>query len=93
MNPIEISADEFRRLAVRATKLAREYLENFDGQPIASATTGAETLREFRAPLPEAGLGEAALNDLPEVMRLSRAQNGRFFGYVLGSGEPGWCCG
>lgn len=26
-------------------------------------------------------------------MRLSRAQNGRFFGYVLGSGEPGWCCG
>ncbi len=88
MNPIEISADEFRRLAVHATKLASEYLENFDGQPIAPATTGAETLRQFRAPLPEAGLGEAALNDMPEVMRLSRAQNGRFFGYVLGSGDP-----
>jgi aromatic-L-amino-acid decarboxylase len=92
MNPIEISADEFRRRAVRATKLAREYLENFDGQPIAPSTTGAETLRQFRAPL-EAGLGDAALNDLPELMRLSRAQNGRFFGCVLGSGEPAWRCG
>jgi glutamate/tyrosine decarboxylase-like PLP-dependent enzyme len=28
------------------------------------------------------------LNALPDVMRLSRVQNGRFFGYVLGSGEP-----
>ena len=42
----------------------------------------------FSAPLPETGLGEAALNALRDVIRLSRAQNGRFFGYVLGSGEP-----
>jgi glutamate/tyrosine decarboxylase-like PLP-dependent enzyme len=33
-------------------------------------------------------MGDAALDGLPEVMRLSRVQNGRFFGYVLGSGEP-----
>ena len=33
-------------------------------------------------------MGDAALDGLPEVLRLSRVQNGRFFGYVLGSGEP-----
>src|SRR5947209_12782897 len=33
-------------------------------------------------------MGEEALANLPEIIRLSRAQNGRFFGYVLGSGEP-----
>jgi aromatic-L-amino-acid decarboxylase len=38
--------------------------------------------------MPEAGIGEDALNALSEVIRLSRVQNGRFFGYVLGSGEP-----
>ncbi len=42
----------------------------------------------FGTALPEEGIGEGALNALPEVMRLSRVQNGRFFGYVLGSGEP-----
>jgi aromatic-L-amino-acid decarboxylase len=38
--------------------------------------------------MPEAGIGEDALNALSEIIRLSRVQNGRFFGYVLGSGEP-----
>jgi aromatic-L-amino-acid decarboxylase len=88
MNPIEISSTSFRRLTERVTKLAEEYLENLDQQVIAPATTGSETQRIFRTPMPETGLGEEALNALPEVMRLSRAQNGRFFGYVLGSGEP-----
>jgi aromatic-L-amino-acid decarboxylase len=37
--------------------------------------------------LPEKGLGEDALIGLQEVIGHSRAQNGRFFGYVLGSGE------
>jgi glutamate/tyrosine decarboxylase-like PLP-dependent enzyme len=42
----------------------------------------------FDKPLPEQGLGEKALDDLQSVINLSRAQNGRFFGYVLGSGDP-----
>jgi glutamate/tyrosine decarboxylase-like PLP-dependent enzyme len=88
MNPIEISSDQFRRLAERVTRLAADYLDNIDAQPISPATNGEETLRLFRTALPEDGIGEAALNGLPEVMRLSRVQNGRFFGYVLGSGEP-----
>jgi aromatic-L-amino-acid decarboxylase len=88
MNPVEISTDQFRRLAELVAKLAVEYLENIDTQPISPATDGAETLRLFRTGMPEQGIGEEALNQLPDVMRLSRVQNGRFFGYVLGSGEP-----
>src|SRR6202162_1858684 len=88
MNPVEISTDQFRRLAEHVTKLAAEYLENIDTQPIHPATDGAETLRLFRTAMPEQGIGEGALNCLPDVMRRSRVQNGRFFGYVLGSGEP-----
>jgi aromatic-L-amino-acid/L-tryptophan decarboxylase len=88
MNPVEISSDQFRRLAEHVTKLAAEYLENIDTQPISPATVGAETLRLFRTGIPEEGSGEEVLNQLAEVMRLSRVQNGRFFGYVLGSGEP-----
>ena len=88
MNPLEISTDAFRRLAERVTNLAAEYLDNIDAQAISPATNGAEALRVFRSAMPEKGMGEDALRDLPDVMRLCRAQNGRFFGYVLGSGEP-----
>ena len=88
MNSVEISAEQFRRLAERVTQLAAEYLENIDAQAILPATSGEETLRLFGTALPEEGIGENALNALPDVMRSSRVQNGRFFGYVLGSGEP-----
>ena len=88
MNPVEISTDQFRRLAERVTQLAADYLESLDAKIISPTTNGEETLRLFRSALPEDGMGEEALIALPEVMRLSRIQNGRFFGYVLGSGEP-----
>ena len=39
-------------------------------------------------PAPETGLGAAALDDLRAVAEHGRAGNGRFFGYVMGSGEP-----
>jgi len=87
MPSLEISPAQFRRLSERVTKLAADYLENLDAKPIAPATDGAETLGVFQAPLPDEGIAEEALKDLAEVIRLSRAQNGRFFGYVLGSGE------
>jgi len=88
MNPLEISSDEFRRLVERATQSSADYLETLDQRPIFPATSGEETQRLFHASLPEQGLGADALNELAEVARLSRAQNARFFGYVLGSGEP-----
>jgi aromatic-L-amino-acid decarboxylase len=88
MNPIEISTDQFLRLAERVTQLAAEYLDHIDTQAISPATNGEETLHLFHSPMPEDGIGEDALNSLEDVMRFSRAQNARFFGYVLGSGEP-----
>lgn len=88
MNPLEITPDQFRALAAQITSLAAEYLENLDTRPVSPATTGEEALNLFRAELPEDGIGDQALKALPEVLRLSRAQNARFFGYVLGSGEP-----
>jgi aromatic-L-amino-acid/L-tryptophan decarboxylase len=88
MNPLEISPTQFQKLAQRVSALAVDYLEHLDAQAISPATTGEEVLRLFDAVLPEQGIGEGAFDALPDVLRLSRAQNGRFFGYVLGSGEP-----
>ncbi len=42
----------------------------------------------FDRPLPEEGAGSAAFDDLAAVADHSRPGNARFFGYVLGSGEP-----
>jgi aromatic-L-amino-acid/L-tryptophan decarboxylase len=88
MNPLEISPQQFRHLAERVTALASQYLEELNSKPIAPPTSGAETIRLFRTPMPEQGIGESAFDGLSEVVRCSRAQNGRFFAYVLGSGEP-----
>ena len=88
MRSLEISPDEFRRLAEKVTTLAADYLRELDSRPISPATTGEETERLFRTPLSQTGVGAEALAGLRDVIELSRAQNGRFFGYVLGSGEP-----
>src|SRR5437868_6306076 len=88
VNPLEILPEQFRRLTERTAELAADYLKTLDTRPIAPVTNGEEAVRIFRTPFPEEGLGESAFEALSEVVRLSRVQNGRFFGYVLGSGEP-----
>lgn len=88
MNSLEISAEQFLRLTGRVAGLAAEYLRTIDSRPIAPTTSGEESVRLFDAPLPEQGIGEEALDGLTAVVNSSRAQNARFFGYVLGSGEP-----
>jgi len=88
MKSLEISPDEFRRLADEVTQLAADYLGELDLRPIAPSISGEAVERLFRTPLGEEGLGTEALAGLQDVIKNSRAQNGRFFGYVLGSGEP-----
>lgn len=88
MASLEISQDEFRRLSQKATELASEYLATLDSRTIVPNVTGAQAQRTFSSLLPEQGEGEQALKALSDVIALSRAQNARFFGYVLGSGEP-----
>src|SRR5581483_7727462 len=88
MNPLEISADEFRRLGTRAVDMAAAFLDELNDLPTFPRTSGAETEALFGVPLPSIGKGAAALDDVGEVFRLSRPPGPRFYGYVLGSGEP-----
>ena len=88
MKSLEISPDEFRRLAEKVTQLTADYLRELDSRPIFPSTTGEESERLFHTPLDEKGMGAEALEGLQDVIKHSRAQNARFFGYVLGSGEP-----
>jgi aromatic-L-amino-acid decarboxylase len=88
MRPLEFSADDFRRLAGQVSDLSAEYLSALGQRGIFPSTSGAETERLFALDLPEKGMGDQALAALRTVMDHSRAQNGRFFGYVQGPGEP-----
>jgi len=78
----------FRRLAKKVTELAADYLEDLDSRPTFPSSQGAGVERLFHTDCPEQGIGEEALQQLQDVIEHSRVQNGRFFGYVLGSGEP-----
>jgi len=88
MNPLEISSNQFRHLADRIAQLAGDYLEKQDTMPVTPPVTGEESVETFDSALPEQGIGEAAFDDLAKVLQASRVQNARFFGYVLGSGDP-----
>jgi glutamate/tyrosine decarboxylase-like PLP-dependent enzyme len=86
---LDLSTQEFLALCDGAARLAAGWLGGLDARAIAPAVTGAEVERRFSGPVPEQGLGvDAVLARLADVAAASRAQNGRFLGYVLGSGEP-----
>ncbi len=68
--------------------LAADTLAGLSGSRTFPDTSGAAVSAMFDGPAPEAGLGPAALDALAQVVSLSRAPGPRFFGYVLGSGEP-----
>jgi aromatic-L-amino-acid decarboxylase len=86
--PLDLSPDDFAALTARVGEEAVRYLRRLDSTPIRPSTTGPESLDLFAGPAPERGMGPAALDGLGEVAQHSRAGNGRFFGYVMGSGEP-----
>src|SRR5437762_14043211 len=92
MNPLELSGERFRDLAADVVKITAEYLSTLHQRRVFPITSGADTERLFAKDTdeaaPEDGLGEAALAALADVIAHSRAQNGRFFGYVQGSAEP-----
>src|SRR6059058_4662996 len=88
MSLLEVAPHEFRRLAAEVTEIAADYLSSLDLRPVFPKTSGEETRHLFQAPLPEDAMGAKAFTYLHDVVDHSRAQNGRFFGYVLGSGEP-----
>ncbi len=88
VNPIDTSPEEFRHLCEQIADIAAEYLSGIDSRKILPNEGGLELDSVYRTALPETGIGAEAIQSLVDVARQSRAQNGRFFGYVLGSGEP-----
>src|SRR5262249_55381783 len=85
---LPLTPEQFRDLADRVIDLAAETLAGLPEARAFPETSGAETMAAFDGPVPEAGVGAAALDDLARVVALSRPPSPRFFGYVLGSGEP-----
>src|SRR5262245_33522339 len=88
MKPLELSPEHFRALATSVIELSTEYLSTLGGRPVFPTTSSAETARLFAQELSKHGMGDAAFDALRQVIAHSRSQNGRFFGYVLGPGEP-----
>jgi glutamate/tyrosine decarboxylase-like PLP-dependent enzyme len=88
MNSLEMSPEQFRKVSQQILDIAVDYLKGMSARSIPPPGSGVETERSLRAPFPAKGLPEEALASLKEAAANSRAQNGRFFGYVLGSGEP-----
>jgi aromatic-L-amino-acid decarboxylase len=88
MNALQLSDSEFRALAARVTGLAADYLATLGDLPAFPEVSGQASVNAFRDVLPEKGLGPAAFDALTAVLDFSRPPSPRFFGYVLGSGEP-----
>jgi glutamate/tyrosine decarboxylase-like PLP-dependent enzyme len=88
MKALELSAEDFQRLAANVVDLCAGYLGALEERSTFPQTTGAESERIFDLDLPERGVGDQAFAALTAVIGDSRVQNGRFFGYVHGSGEP-----
>lgn len=87
MLPLELSAEEFRHLARRVTDEAAEFFTSLSDRRVFPTTSGDQTSAIFDTAAPERGLGATALDELPVIAAHARAGSGRFFGYVLGSGE------
>jgi len=88
MSLIDISPEDFRELSERVLHIAADYLTGLSDRAIAAKGSGAEIEQIFHHSPPEKGAPEEALRGLQDTALYSRAQNGRFFGYILGSGEP-----
>ncbi len=87
MAPLEITAEEFRRLVQLASDVSAAYLAELRDARTFPQTSGEAALAAFDQPLPEQGLRADALGDIADVFRHSRAPSPRFFGYVFGSGD------
>ena len=87
MPPLDLSPGEFRALADAVVALAAEFVGDLDDRRTVPATSALDTAA-FDLPLPEEGLGQAALRGLESIAEHVRAPTGRRVPYVVGSGDP-----
>lgn len=88
MTALEISNLELSQLADEAIDLAKDYWASLDKRPAYPSTSGQETTEFFSRPWSEEGHGREILQDFKSIVQHVRPSTGRFFGYVVGSGEP-----
>ena len=88
VKPLQLSSAEFAALGARITALAADYLAGLGELRTFPQNARPGSPDFLRETLPEEGLGPAALDALQAVLENSRPPSPRFFGYVLGSGEP-----
>jgi aromatic-L-amino-acid/L-tryptophan decarboxylase len=88
MNLLEISNRELSQVADDAISLAKSYWASLDVRPAYPSTSGKQTTELFSRPWPEHGRGQDVLQDFTLIAEHVRPSTGRFFGYVVGSGEP-----
>ena len=88
MNKLEISDHELRLLTEDALSLTWKYWQSLDGRPAYPSTSGKMTNALFSQPWCRKGRGRDVLRDFETVADHSRPSGGKFFGYVVGSGEP-----
>jgi len=88
MNPLEISPEEFHDIALHVSELATDFLRSLPTARAYPEISGEQTTHLFGGPAPEDGLGGESLDALNDVLAAVRPPTGRFFGYVLGSGDP-----
>jgi glutamate/tyrosine decarboxylase-like PLP-dependent enzyme len=88
MNELEISHRELSSLADEAMDLAKAYWASLGERPAYPATSGQLTAQLFSRPWSEEGRGREVLRDFKSIAAHARPSGGKFFGYVVGSGEP-----
>jgi len=85
---LDITDQDLSCLADEALVLAKAHWATLGERRAYPVSSGEQTARLFSRPWPEAGLGPAILQDFAAIADHARPSGGRFFGYVLGSGEP-----
>ena len=86
--PFGADAANFRAAGARVLDQCARLISTLDERPVKPPINGEQSVARFGAAPPEEGMGLAALDALDDLFSSSRTPNGRFFGYVLGSGEP-----
>jgi glutamate/tyrosine decarboxylase-like PLP-dependent enzyme len=88
MGVLDVSDQELSRFADEAMNLAKSYWASLEERRAYPVTGGEQTTKLFSRRWPEAGLGRAVLQEFEKIAEHARPSGGKFFGYVVGSGEP-----
>jgi glutamate/tyrosine decarboxylase-like PLP-dependent enzyme len=85
---LTIAPERLAQLGERALSQALDYWATVDARPSYPRTSAARMEDLFSLPWTDEGIGERVLDDFAAIADHGRPSGGRFFGYVLGSGEP-----